>query len=54
MMRHTIGPDRLDPVSVLMPPSPAPLTPSGFGILTQQQIAHLVALLLDPDSPVNK
>jgi len=24
------------------------------GILTEEQIAHLVALLLDPDSPVNK
>jgi sulfur-oxidizing protein SoxX len=24
------------------------------GILTEQQIAHLVALLLDPESPVNR
>ena len=24
------------------------------GILTEEQITHLVALLLDPDSPVNK
>jgi sulfur-oxidizing protein SoxX len=24
------------------------------GILTEQQIMHVVALLLDPDSPVNK
>jgi L-cysteine S-thiosulfotransferase len=24
------------------------------GVLTEEQIAHLVALLLDPDSPVNK
>jgi sulfur-oxidizing protein SoxX len=24
------------------------------GVLTEEQITHLVALLLDPDSPVNK